>query len=54
MPNRALILATAAVAAIVAGVAASFIELTILGIVAAFVAIVLGLRRKPTHATHGR
>jgi hypothetical protein len=54
MTSRALILAIAAAAAIVAGVAASFFELTVVGVIAAFVAIALGLRRRPTHGTAGR
>ena len=54
MRSRALILATTAVAAIAAGVAASFFELTILGVIAAIGAIALGLRGRLTRQAPGR
>jgi hypothetical protein len=54
MLSRTLILAIAAVAAIAAGVAASFFELTALGVITALVAVALGVRGRPTHQTPGR
>jgi hypothetical protein len=54
MLNRTLILTIAAVIAIVVGVAASFFELIVLGVIAAVVAVGLGLRRQPTNETPGR
>ena len=54
MLNRTLILGIAAVVAIVAGVAASFFELIVLGAIVAIAAIGLGLRRRPTQETPGR
>ena len=44
MPKHTLILALAAIAAIAAGLAAGFIELTILGVISALVAAALWLR----------
>jgi hypothetical protein len=54
MLNRTLILALAAVIAIVVGVAASFFELTVLGVIAAIVAVALGLRGRLTREAPGR
>jgi hypothetical protein len=54
MLNRTLILAIAAAIAIGVGVAASFFELIVLGVIAALVAVGLGLRRRPTHDAPGR
>lgn len=54
MLNRTLILALAAVVAIVVGAAASFFELTALGVVAAIVALVLGLRDRLARQAPGR
>jgi len=54
MLSRTLILAIAAVAAIAAGVAASFFELTALGVISALVAVALDLGSRPTHQTPGR
>ena len=54
MLNRSLILGIAAVIAIGVGLAVSFLELTILGVLAAIVGVALGLRRQPTRETPGR
>ena len=54
MLNRTLILGLAAVIAIVVGSAASFFELTALGVVAAIVAVALGLRGRLTRHAAGR
>jgi hypothetical protein len=54
MNNRTLILATAAVIAVAVGVAASFFELIVLGVIAAIVAVALGLRRRSTREAPGR
>jgi hypothetical protein len=54
MLNRTLILGIAAVIAIAVGLAVSFFELIVLGVIAAIVSVVLGLRRQPTHETPGR
>jgi hypothetical protein len=54
MLNRTLILTIAAVIAVAVGVAASFFELIVLGVIAAIVAVGLRLRRQPTHQTPGR
>ena len=54
MPNRTLILALAAVIAIVVGSAASFFELIALGVIAAIVAVALGLRGRLTRQASGR
>jgi hypothetical protein len=47
MHHRALILAIAAAIAIAAGAATSLFELIVVGVLAALVAVVLGLRREP-------
>jgi hypothetical protein len=49
MINRTLILAIAALVAIVAGAALGFFELIVLGVIAAIVAVALGLRSRATH-----
>lgn len=54
MLNRTLILGTAAIIAIGVGLAVSFFELTVVGVLAAIASVTLGLRRKPTHETPGR
>lgn len=54
MINRTLILAIAAAVAIAAGVAASFFELTVLGVFAAIVAVAVGLRGRRTREAPGR
>jgi hypothetical protein len=54
MLNRALILGIAAVIAIAIGLAASFFELIVLGVIAAIGSVALGRRRQPTHQTPGR
>ena len=54
MLNRTLILGIAAVIAIAVGLAVSFFELTLLGVLAAIVSVVFGLRRQPTRETPGR
>jgi hypothetical protein len=54
MLNRTLILALAAVLAIVVGAAASFLELTALGVIAAIVALALGLKGRLTRHAPGR
>ena len=54
MLNRTLILGLAAVVAIGVGLAVSFFELTVLGVLAAIVSVALGLRRQPTRETPGR
>ena len=53
MLNRTLILALAAIA-IVVGTATSFFELTALGVIAAIVAVALGLRARLTRQAAGR
>jgi hypothetical protein len=52
--NRTLVLAVAAVLAIVVGVALSFFELIVLGIVAVAISLLLYLRREPAHGAAGR
>lgn len=54
MPNRTVILALAAVLAIVVGAAASFLELTALGVIAAIVAVALALRGRLARQAPGR
>lgn len=54
MLNRTLIIAIASVIAIAAGVAASFFELTVLGVLAAIVAVALGLTGRRTREAPGR
>jgi hypothetical protein len=54
MLNRTLILGITAVLAIAVGAAASFFELTILGVIAAIAAVALGLRRRLSHDAPGR
>lgn len=54
MRNRTLILALAAVIAIVVGAAASFFELTALGVIAAIFAVAIGLRGRLTRQAAGR
>ena len=54
MLNRTVILGIAAVIAIVVGLAVSFFELTILGVLAAIVCVALAVRRQPTHESAGR
>ncbi|HEY7076393.1 MAG TPA: hypothetical protein VH418_13535 [Solirubrobacteraceae bacterium] len=52
--NRTLVLAIAAVAAIAVGVATSFFELIVLGVVAAVAAVVLGVRDRVTGGAPSR
>ena len=54
MLNRTLILATAAVIAIAVGVAASFFELTVLGVIGVIVAVALALKDRLTDEAPGR
>jgi membrane protein implicated in regulation of membrane protease activity len=54
MSNRTVILWIAAAMAIVVGLAASFFELTVLGVLAAIVCVALAVRRRPTQETPGR
>ena len=54
MLNRTLILAFAAVVAIVVGAVASFFELTALGVIAAIVAVALGLTGRLIRQAPGR
>ena len=54
MLNRTVILGIAAVIAIVAGLAVSFFELTILGVLTAIVCVALAVRRRPTQESAGR
>jgi hypothetical protein len=54
MLNRTIILATAAAIAIAVGVAASLFELTVLGVIAAIVAVALGLKGRTTREAPGR
>lgn len=54
MLNRTVILGIAAVIAIGVGLAVSFFELTVVGVLAAIVAVVFGLRRQPTREAPGR
>lgn len=52
--NRTLVLAVAAVLAVVVGVALSFFELIVLGVVVAAISAFLYLRREPAHETARR
>ena len=54
MLNRTLILGIAATLAIAVGLAVSFFELVVLGVIAAIASVFLGLRHSPTHETPGR
>ena len=54
MRNRTLILGIAAMLAIAVGLAVSFFELIVLGVITAIVSVVLSLRRSPRHETPGR
>ena len=54
MLSRTVILGIAAVIAIGVGLAVSFFELTVVGVLAAIVAVVLGLRRQPPREAPGR
>jgi len=54
MLNRTLILGIAAVIAIAVGLATSFFELTVLGVLAAIGCVALGLRRQRTREMPGR
>jgi hypothetical protein len=54
MQNRTVILGIAAVIAIVVGLAVSFFELTVLGVLAAIACAALAVRRQPTQETPGR
>ena len=55
MRNRTVILGIAAVIAIVVGLAVSFFELTVLGVLTAIVCVALAVRRRqPTQEAPGR
>jgi hypothetical protein len=54
MLNRKVILGIAAAIAIVVGLALSFFELTVLGVIAAVGCVALAVRRQPVQETPGR
>jgi hypothetical protein len=54
MSKRTVILGLAAAIAIVVGLAASFFELTVVGVLAAIFSVARAVRRQPTREAPGR